>query len=169
LVSAKYRLNSLDIGQNICIYRHFHCSSAKYWFRKNLASNVALKSSKKDLKDSSQRFNRKIEELESKIEELKFKVMKNSEEKDIRNMKEKNEKKLKDVREREAKLKLAQNGLEQQTFSTDEKKNLDIGDDNHNLYSNPTPNLPDPNIQLSNPTRSPAILTLVPHQHLHPV
>ena len=95
--------------------------------------------------------------------------MKNSEEKEIKNLKKKAEKKLKEVRVREAKLKLGQNSLErQQTISTDEKKIADIGDDNHNLHPNPAHNLPDPNIQLSNPTHSPAIL--VPsHQHLHPV
>ena len=61
--------------------------------KENQASNVALKSCKKDLKDSTHRFNKKIEDLESKIEELtKFKIVKTSEEKEIRNMKKKTEK-----------------------------------------------------------------------------
>jgi predicted nuclease with TOPRIM domain len=45
--------------------------------RENNAANVALKSCRKDLKDSAHRFNKKIEELEVKIEELtEFKIMK---------------------------------------------------------------------------------------------
>ena len=85
-------------------------------------------------------------------------------------MKKKTEKKLKEVREREAKLKLGQNSLDRQKTCSVEKKNTDISDDNHNIHLNPTPNLPDPNIKLSNLSSTPAILTQVPpHQHLHPV
>ena len=96
------------------------------------AANVALKSCKKDLKDSAHRYNKKIEEHESKIEELtKFKIMKASEEKEIRNMKKKTEKKLKEVREKEAKLKLDKISLDkQQKHFTNEKE---ITDANQNL------------------------------------
>ena len=66
--------------------------------KQNKAVNVALKTSQKDLKDSTHRYNKKIEELEAKIEDLtKFKILKNSEEKELRNIKEKAEKKLKEV------------------------------------------------------------------------
>ena len=75
--------------------------------KQNKAVNIALKSSQKDLKDSTHRYNKKIEELLGKIEDLtKFKILKNSEEKELRNVKKKAEKKLKEVREKEAKLKL---------------------------------------------------------------
>ena len=46
------------------------------------AANVALKASRKDLKDTTHRYNKKLEELENKVEELtKFKMIKNAEEK----------------------------------------------------------------------------------------
>jgi alpha/beta superfamily hydrolase len=58
--------------------------------KQNKAVNVALKSSQKDLKDSTHRYNKKIGELEAKIEDLtKLKILKNSEGKELRNMKKK--------------------------------------------------------------------------------
>ena len=141
--------------------------------RENNAANVALKSCRKDLKDSSHRFNKKIEELEVKIEELtEFKIMKNSEEKEIRNMKKKTEKKLKEVREKEAKLKLNQSSLEKQLkHLTNETKNTD---DNENLrgvleisIEEVSANQPNPYVQGSKSSPSLATPTLVPHhQHL---
>jgi hypothetical protein len=39
-VSAKYRLQSLDIGQNIGLYRLFHRLSAKYRLWKNIGIGI---------------------------------------------------------------------------------------------------------------------------------
>ena len=71
------------------------------------AANVALKASRKDLKDTTHRYNKKLEELENKVEELtKFKMIKNAEEKEIKNKQKKTDKKLKIIQEKEAKLKV---------------------------------------------------------------
>ena len=141
--------------------------------KENKAANVALKSSKKELKDSTYRFNKKVAELETNIEELtRFKVVKNSEEKEIRNKQKKIEKKLKLVREREAQLKLDQSSLEkQQKHLTNDKK---ITDDNENLIGDikehleitvkqVSDNLPNPNVKGSKPSPSLTTPTLVPH------
>ena len=143
--------------------------------RENNAANVALKSCRKDLKDSAHRFNKKIEELEVKIEELtEFKIMKNSEEKGIRNMKKKKEKKLKEVREKEAKLKLDQSSLEKQlkhltndTKNTDDNENLrgDTGEHLEISIERVSANQPNPYVQGSKSSPSLAIPTLVPHHH----
>jgi hypothetical protein len=146
--------------------------------KQNKAVNVALKSSQKDLKDSTHRYNKKIEELEAKIEDLtKFKILKNSEEKELRNMKKKAEKKLKEVREKEAKLKLDQNYFERNHKHLNDDINSELGDDNHNLKGDsskedfknavdqvsvpdPDPTKPTPTCVLSNPH-------LEPHEDPH--
>ena len=90
--------------------------------------NIALKSSKKDLKDATHRFEKKKEELENKIKELvEYKVIKTSEEKEIKNKQKKLEKKLKLINEKEAKLKVVKNDLERS------KKEKLEGDSNHNI------------------------------------
>ena len=72
---------------------------------KNL--RIALKSSQKETKDVSHRFDKKIDNLEDKIKELvTFKTQKISEEKEFRNKSKKVEKKLKALEEKEAKVKI---------------------------------------------------------------
>ena len=101
--------------------------------------NVALKSSRKDLKDAHHRFEKSKEESETKIKDLiEFKIMKNSDEKELRSKQKKVEKKMKKVEEKEAQLKVDRFNFER---STNEK----VNDDNHNFK---------PNI-CSSPTRKP--------------
>ena len=144
------------------------------------AANFALKSCKKELKDSTHRFNKKIEEHESKIEELtKFKIMKASEEKEFRNMKKKTEKKFKEVREKEAKLKLDQSCLDKQQKDffnekeiTDANQNLkpDTGEHSENVIEQVSAILPNLSLQHSNSTPNLTSPTLIPqHQDLSPV
>ena len=101
--------------------------------------NVALKSSRKDLKDAHHRFEKSKEESETKIKDLiEFKIMKNSDEKELRSKQKKVEKKMKKVEEKEAQLKVDRFNFER---STNEK----VDGDNHNFK---------PNI-CSSPTRKP--------------
>ena len=94
------------------------------------AANVALKASRKDLKDTTHRYNKKLEELENKVEELtKFKMLKNAEEKEIKNKEKITDKKLKIIQEKEAKLKVDLLSLERH------QKKKEISDDNHNLVA----------------------------------
>ena len=107
--------------------------------------SIALKSVKKDLKDTHYRFEKKKEELEIKIKELtEFKIDKTSEEKDMKNKRKKIEKKLKMLEQKEAKIKVDRNNFER---SKKEKVEEDVNDNlnpkpvvNHNLNPKP-PNL----------------------------
>ena len=67
--------------------------------------NVAIKSSKKDLKEANHRFDKKFGDMEFKLKELtEYKQEKVSEEKEIKINLKKIDKKLKDIKEREARL-----------------------------------------------------------------
>ena len=75
--------------------------------------NVALKTSKKENKDSSHRLERKIEQLEDNLKKLhEFQINKEFEEKDLKNKAKKIDKKLKLIQEREAKIVIDKNNFE---------------------------------------------------------
>ena len=72
--------------------------------------SIALKSAKKESKDSSHRLDKKIEGLEDKIKHLyEYKIVKESEEKNFKTKLKKADKKLKQIEEREANLELKKN------------------------------------------------------------
>ena len=76
--------------------------------KKNInSSNVALKPSRKELKDVIYKFEKKVEQLEEKIEDLlEYKRNKTAEERDLRSKLKKVDKKLKNMKENEASLNL---------------------------------------------------------------
>ena len=83
-------------------------------FRKDLNNtSVALKTSKKESKDASHRSEKKVENLEEKIRGLnEYKIVKESEDKELRAKIKKADKKQKQIQEREAKLELEKIALQ---------------------------------------------------------
>ena len=68
---------------------------------------VSIKSSKKDLKDATKTFNKKIKDYQLEIKTLiDFKSAKILEEKELKNKYKKVEKKLKNIQEKEAKIRI---------------------------------------------------------------
>ena len=85
------------------------------------ALNVALKSSKKENNDNVHKNRKKVEDLEENVKELvEFKLLKESEEKDLRIQTKKVERKLKSIQEKEAELKVAKNRLERSKLGKSE-------------------------------------------------
>ena len=71
------------------------------------SANVALKSTKKETKETNYKMEKTIAEMESKLKDLEeFKSQKLSEEKELKNKIKKADKKLKNIQEREAKHEL---------------------------------------------------------------
>ena len=95
-------------------------------FRKDLnIASVALKTSKKESKDSSHRFDKKVENLEEKIRGLnETKIARESEEKDLRTKIKKVDKKQKQIQEREAKLELEKIALQKSQMKNFESSTL---------------------------------------------
>ena len=93
-------------------------------------TNVALKSARKEIKDQSHDYQRKIEAFENRVKDLlEYKTSKASEEKDLRNKLKKVEKKLREVKEKEAELKLERNRLNRDKTL----KSVEIKEHNNNV------------------------------------
>ena len=101
-------------------------------FRKDLnIANVALKTSKKESRDTSHRLDKKIEKLEENIQSLnEYKIVKESEEKDFRAKTKKADKKQKQIQEREAKLRLEKIALQKSEMKNFEASKLHTSSEN---------------------------------------
>ena len=90
------------------------------------STKIALKSSRKETKDTSYKFEKKVEQLNDTIKDLEdYKVAKLSEEKELKVKLRKADKKMKSVKEREAKVELERIKTERTEHGekTDENKN----------------------------------------------
>ena len=95
---------------------------------KNLNSaNLALKTSKKENTEASQKFDKELKQLELKVKDLEYyKQTKILDEKEFKVKNKKVEKKLKSLGEREANLKLEKTKFEKKKAEKDNENNLDI-------------------------------------------
>ena len=103
-------------------------------FRKDLNNtSVALKTSKKESKDASHRSEKKVENLEEKIRGLnEYKIVKESEDKELRAKIKKADKKQKQIQEREAKLELEKIALQKSQMKNFESVPLHLLSTNQN-------------------------------------
>ena len=97
-------------------------------FRKDLNnSSVALKTSKKESKDASHRSEKKVENLEEKLRGLnEYKIVKESEAKELRAKIKKADKKQKQIQEREAKLELEKIALQKSQMKNFESSTANL-------------------------------------------
>ena len=90
------------------------------------STNVALKSSKKETKETAYKFEKKVEQLDIKIIDLQeYKMAKVAEEKEPKGKHKKADKNLKSIQEREAKIELDRIQFEKKKFDdkTDDTEN----------------------------------------------
>ena len=139
-ISNKADLKTLSVRNEKLVVENKQLKNEREDFIKEInKTNVALKSSQKDLKEASHRFDKKTKELENKLSVLmEFKVMKTSEEKELKVKHKKIEKKMRVVEEKEAKL-----TVERKKFERDQElysRNLQnvSDDDNHNVKDDGT-------------------------------
>ena len=95
-------------------------------------SSVALKSSKKEIKDQTHQHQKKIEAFEDKLKDLlEYKSHKASEEKELKTKLKKVEKKLKVLREKEAEIKVEKSNLERDKSHKNDKVSKDNNNPSH--------------------------------------